>query len=49
MDIAAAVIFAGALAVAAGSPGPSVAALVARALSSGWRSVMPFLAAPAPG
>ncbi len=38
-------IFAGALMVAAGSPGPSIAALVARVLSGGWRGVLPFLAA----
>ncbi|MFZ1727284.1 MAG: LysE family translocator [Albidovulum sp.] len=45
MDIAALVIFAGALAIAAGSPGPSVAALVARVLARGPRDVLPFLAA----
>jgi len=38
-------LFAGALLVAAGSPGPSIAALVARVLSRGPRDVMPFLAA----
>ncbi|NGN42079.1 LysE family translocator [Mesorhizobium sp. CGMCC 1.15528] len=38
-------IFAGALLVAAGSPGPSVAALVARVISKGFRDVLPFLAA----
>lgn len=38
-------IFAGALAVAAGSPGPSIAALVARVLARGFRDVLPFLAA----
>lgn len=38
-------IFAGALFVAAGSPGPSIAALVARVLTGGWRGVLPFLAA----
>lgn len=38
-------VFAGALFVAAGSPGPSVAALVARVLSRGARDVLPFLAA----
>ncbi len=31
--------------VAAGSPGPSIAALVARVLTGGWRGVLPFLAA----
>lgn len=39
------IIFAGALVVAAGAPGPSVAALVARVLTSGWRAVLPFIAA----
>jgi threonine/homoserine/homoserine lactone efflux protein len=34
-----------ALMVAAGSPGPSVAALVARVLTNGFRDVLPFLAA----
>jgi threonine/homoserine/homoserine lactone efflux protein len=38
-------MFAGALLVAAGSPGPSVAALVARVLSKGARDVLPFLVA----
>jgi threonine/homoserine/homoserine lactone efflux protein len=38
-------IFATALAVAAGSPGPSIAALVARVLTNGMRDVLPFLAA----
>jgi threonine/homoserine/homoserine lactone efflux protein len=39
------IVFAGALVVAAGSPGPSIAALVARVLTRGWRDVLPFLAA----
>ena len=38
-------MFALALIVAAGSPGPSVAALVARVLTHGLREVLPFLAA----
>jgi threonine/homoserine/homoserine lactone efflux protein len=38
-------LFAAALFINAGSPGPSIAALVARVLTRGWRSVMPFLAA----
>ena len=38
-------VFALALCVAAGSPGPSVAALVARVLTNGLRDVLPFLAA----
>ena len=45
MDLASLAIFAGALIVAAGSPGPSIAALVARVLARGPRDVMPFLAA----
>lgn len=45
MDISALIIFAGALLVAAGSPGPSVAALVARVIARGYRDVLPFLAA----
>src|ERR671912_752248 len=38
-------VFALALLVAAGSPGPSIAALVARVLTNGLRDVLPFLAA----
>lgn len=38
-------VFACALFVGAGSPGPSVAALVARVISKGARDVFPFLAA----
>ena len=38
-------VFALALCVAAGSPGPSIAALVARVLTNGLRDVLPFLAA----
>jgi threonine/homoserine/homoserine lactone efflux protein len=45
MTIAALMGFALALMVAAGSPGPSIAALVARVLTSGLRDVLPFLAA----
>lgn len=45
MDLTALIVFAGALAVAAGSPGPSIAALCAQVLNRGWRSVMPFLSA----
>lgn len=44
-DLASLLIFAGALAVAAGSPGPSIAALTARVLTGGIGSVLPFLAA----
>lgn len=45
MDLASLAIFAGALLVAAGSPGPSIAALVARVLTRGHRDVLPFLLA----
>jgi threonine/homoserine/homoserine lactone efflux protein len=45
MDLSALLIFAGALALAAGSPGPSVAALVARVISRGHKGVIPFIAA----
>ena len=45
MTLASLAIFAGALLIAAGSPGPSIAALVARVLSRGARDVFPFLAA----
>jgi threonine/homoserine/homoserine lactone efflux protein len=45
MTTAALMGFALALMVAAGSPGPSIAALVARVLTSGLRDVLPFLAA----
>ena len=45
MTAAALMVFALTLLVAAGSPGPSIAALVARVLTSGLRDVLPFLAA----
>ena len=45
MTISNLLVFALALIVAAGSPGPSVAALVARVLTNGFRDVLPFLAA----
>jgi threonine/homoserine/homoserine lactone efflux protein len=45
VDLSALLIFAGALLVAAGSPGPSIAALVSRAIARGWRDVVPFAAA----
>lgn len=45
MELTALLIFAGALLVAAGSPGPSIAALVARVISRGAGDVLPFLAA----
>jgi threonine/homoserine/homoserine lactone efflux protein len=45
LDLPTLLVFAAALAVASGSPGPSIAALVARVLTRGPRSVLPFLAA----
>jgi threonine/homoserine/homoserine lactone efflux protein len=45
MTVSNLLVFALALLVAAGSPGPSVAALVARVLSNGLKDVLPFLAA----
>ena len=45
MSLTTLLIFAGALLMAAGSPGPSIAALVARVLSRGPRDVLPYLAA----
>lgn len=45
MSLSSLSIFALALFVAAGSPGPSIAALVARVLSRGFRDVFPFMLA----
>ncbi len=45
MDPSLLLVFAGALLVTAGSPGPSIAALVSRVLTRGFRDVLPFLAA----
>ncbi|WP_274423360.1 LysE family translocator [Chelativorans sp. YIM 93263] len=45
MELSSLIIFAGALFVAAGSPGPSIAALVARIVARGLRDVFPFLLA----
>jgi threonine/homoserine/homoserine lactone efflux protein len=45
MELTSLLIFAGALLVAAGTPGPSIAALVARVVAKGFRDVFPFLAA----
>lgn len=45
MHLTSLLIFAAALFVAAGSPGPSVAALVARVIAKGFRNVFPFLLA----
>src|SRR5258708_1496098 len=45
MSLSALLVFALALIIAAGTPGPSIAALVARVLSNGLKDVLPFLAA----
>jgi threonine/homoserine/homoserine lactone efflux protein len=45
MTLAAILLFAGALFINSGAPGPSNAALVARVLHSGWRNLLPFLLA----
>lgn len=45
MDLSALLIFAGTVALVAGSPGPSLAALVAQVISRGYQGVIPFLAA----
>lgn len=45
MTLTSVFVFAAALFVAAGSPGPSIAALVSRVLTKGWRDVLPFLVA----
>jgi threonine/homoserine/homoserine lactone efflux protein len=45
MDLSSLLIFAGTLALMAGSPGPSVAALIARVIARGYQGVIPFLAA----
>jgi threonine/homoserine/homoserine lactone efflux protein len=45
MELSSLALFAAALFVSAGSPGPSIAALVARVISHGLGSVLPFLAA----
>jgi threonine/homoserine/homoserine lactone efflux protein len=45
MALSSLLVFALALIVAAGSPGPSIAALVARVLTNGLREVLPFLLA----
>ena len=49
MQLTSLLIFAGALFVAAGSPGPSIAALVARVISKGVRDEVPFLLAGSSG
>lgn len=43
MNLASLIVFAGILAVAAGTPGPNVGALVARVISCGHKGVFPFM------
>lgn len=45
MTFSSLLVFAMALVITAGSPGPSVASLVARVLTNGFREILPFLAA----
>ncbi|WP_138469282.1 LysE family translocator [Poseidonocella sp. HB161398] len=45
MDSFALAVFAAALVLNAGTPGPSIAALVSRVIARGWRDVAPFVAA----
>lgn len=45
MELITLATFAAALVINAGSPGPSIAALVSRVITNGWRDIMPFLAA----
>lgn len=45
MDLFALAVFASALILNAGTPGPSIAALVSRVISRGWSDVAPFVAA----
>lgn len=45
MDVASLSVFALALFLNAGTPGPSVAALVGRVVARGWRDVVPFVCA----
>lgn len=45
MELSSVLIFAFALLLNAGTPGPSVAALVSRVITRGWRDIMPFVAA----
>ncbi|MBW0447398.1 LysE family translocator [bacterium M00.F.Ca.ET.228.01.1.1] len=45
MTLLSVTIFAGALFLNAATPGPSVAALVSRVITGGWRGIIPFIAA----
>lgn len=45
MDPLTIAIFAGALLLNAGTPGPSIVALVSRTITNGWRDVLSFIAA----
>ncbi|WP_262695791.1 LysE family translocator [Kordiimonas aquimaris] len=44
-DVSAIVVFVVALLISAGSPGPSIAAMVSRVVTKGWQDVVPFVAA----
>lgn len=45
LDISAVLVFALALLISAGSPGPSIAAMVSRVIAKGWQDIAPFVAA----
>lgn len=45
MELPSVAIFVAALLLNAGTPGPSIAALVSRVITNGWRDVLPFIAA----
>ena len=45
LDASTITLFSAAILVTAGSPGPSVAALVSRVITRGWRDILPILAA----
>jgi threonine/homoserine/homoserine lactone efflux protein len=45
MELISYILFAGALFLNAGVPGPSITALVSRVITNGWRNVIPFIAA----
>ncbi|RFC64566.1 LysE family translocator [Fulvimarina endophytica] len=45
MELMSVALFVGALLLNAGTPGPSIAALVSRVLTNGWRDVFPFILA----
>ena len=45
LDISAIAVFIVALLISAGSPGPSIAAMVSRVITKGWQDIAPFVAA----